>query len=179
MQDGGSTPPGSTKMVLDLVGIQTRIHIISMRELTDFEVAWMAGLLEGEGSFMKSPPSSPNTPRVVIQMCDLDVIQRVAEMWGTSVSKTGHHKKNENWRPSWKVTLRSGPAIDLMTMVYPHMGARRKEQIEEAVAEYNPGTRRSSLSESDIEDIKASQEGTRPLAEYYKVSRHTIQALRK
>ncbi len=42
---------------------------------------WLAGLLEGEGSFLKPPPSAPNTPRITLQMTDEDVVQRVQEIF--------------------------------------------------------------------------------------------------
>jgi len=46
--------------------------------MEDADFYWLCGLLEGEGSFMKGPPSRPQYP--VISMCstDEDVMQRVS-----------------------------------------------------------------------------------------------------
>ena len=58
---------------------------VGMR-LTNDSAHWLAGLLEGEGSFMKGPYSSPNLPIVKVEMCDEDVIRRAAGLLGASVS---------------------------------------------------------------------------------------------
>ena len=38
------------------------------------EIAWLAGLLEGEGSFMPGPPSNPRMPIICLAMNDADVM---------------------------------------------------------------------------------------------------------
>src|SRR3954451_12384658 len=45
----------------------------------------LAGLLEAEGTFLRPPPSSPRSPQVVCRMTDRDVIERVADRFGTTV----------------------------------------------------------------------------------------------
>ena len=49
--------------------------------ITDPDLHWLAGLLEGEGTFMAGPPSAPRTPAVQLSMVDRDV----AERFGTSI----------------------------------------------------------------------------------------------
>jgi hypothetical protein len=44
------------------------------------DLHWLAGLLEGEGSFLKGPPSAPRHPILALQMTDEDVVARVAAM---------------------------------------------------------------------------------------------------
>ena len=39
---------------------------------------WLAGILEGEGTFMSGPPSQPNSPIVRTCMTDRDVVARAA-----------------------------------------------------------------------------------------------------
>ena len=34
------------------------------------ELHWLAGLLEGEGTFMTGPPSSPGLPVIAVNMTD-------------------------------------------------------------------------------------------------------------
>ena len=41
------------------------------------ELHWLAGLLEGEGSFMTGPPSSPGLPVIAVNMTDQDVMARI------------------------------------------------------------------------------------------------------
>jgi hypothetical protein len=45
------------------------------------ELAWLAGLLEGEGSFMPGPPSNPRMPIICLAMNDEDVMARRADAW--------------------------------------------------------------------------------------------------
>jgi hypothetical protein len=48
-----------------------------MIELSQQEtLIWLAGILEGEGSFMKGPPSSPNRPVISMVTTDIDVALR-------------------------------------------------------------------------------------------------------
>ena len=46
--------------------------------MKETDLTWLAGLLEGEGSFLKAPPSDPNCPRISLEMTDKDVVERAA-----------------------------------------------------------------------------------------------------
>ncbi len=48
--------------------------------LTNDDAQWLAGLLEGEGSFLAGPPSARNVPRVALEMTDRDVVARAARL---------------------------------------------------------------------------------------------------
>lgn len=103
--------------------------------LDDRDLCWLAGILEGEGSFLKGPPSSPNQPRIVVEMTDQDVVARVAELFGMSV--TALSARQENWKPTWRTDLRGAKAVMLMEVMKPLMGARRQGQIDAALATYS------------------------------------------
>jgi hypothetical protein len=108
---------------------------------TSVEIAWLAGLLEGEGSFLPAPPSSPGTPRIQMQSTDEDVVAKVARLFHVSyhqkhvagtVSNTGiTHRKD-----SYTVAVRGSRAIYLMQRLRPLMGTRRKQQIEQSLSAY-------------------------------------------
>jgi hypothetical protein len=100
------------------------------------DIHWLAGLLEGEGSFVRSPPSSPNTINVSLEMTDEDVVARVAAMWGVAYCKP--HKRKATWKQSFRVTVRGGPASRWMHLLRPLMGARRKGQIDAALKTFRP-----------------------------------------
>jgi hypothetical protein len=59
--------------------------------MKDTELAWLAGLWKGEGSFKKPAPSAPNLPLVTVSMTDQDVIERAANLMG-SVTVRGHRR---------------------------------------------------------------------------------------
>ena len=96
------------------------------------EIAWLAGLLEGEGSFVAPPPSDPKRVRILIEMADRDVIEKVSVLVGLAYTRPDRRK--ENWRQSYKLTIRRARAIALMRAIYPFMGLRRRGQIERALA---------------------------------------------
>lgn len=54
-------------------------------DISERSLYWLAGLLEGEGSFMKGPPSSPGLPVIRMVMIDRDVVERAASMLGCGV----------------------------------------------------------------------------------------------
>ena len=100
---------------------------------------WLAGLLEGEGSFVAGPPSRPNAPQIALQMCDEDVVERVSALLGTRYyecrARKLHHKV------SWGVHLRGERAVHLMLKLRPLLGQRRREQIDRAIASHAPDPR--------------------------------------
>lgn len=108
--------------------------------MTEFELYWLAGLLEGEGSFMAGAPSTPNAPRISVAMTDRDIIDRVAALFGMTV--TIRQPQKDHHKPSYVTCLRGKKAIDLMTELRPFMGKRRQEQIDRAIASWTPPKRR-------------------------------------
>ncbi len=96
-------------------------------QLTD--LYWLAGLLEGEGSFMKGPPSKPNAPYISLQMTDEDVVARAANLFQVGYQRTKNRKPGL-WKASYMVQFRGSRAASLMRDLRPLMGVRRKSQIE-------------------------------------------------
>jgi hypothetical protein len=109
---------------------------IDIRQISDVDLAWLAGLLEGEGAFMvhHEPTTETRRARVVIRiavhMTDRDVVERVREIvgLGTVLRKPPgkrHHKETFRWAISAKA-----PTLKLMQILRPHMGERRTAQID-------------------------------------------------
>ncbi len=70
--------------------------------------------------------------RILIEMADRDVVERVSELVG--LAYTQPNRRKEHWQQSYKITIRGTKAIKLMQDVYPSMSLRRRGQIEKAVA---------------------------------------------
>lgn len=100
------------------------------------DLAWVAGLLEGEGSFMMR---KSNVPKAQCQMTDQDVILRLQEKCGGNVyfCERTEEEKAKNWKNSWTWSLQGQAAADLMASILPHMGRRRSEKIQEIVHIYS------------------------------------------
>ena len=144
--------------------------------MDESDLHWLAGLLEGEGSFLKPPPSNGNRIRISIQMTDVDVIERVCSLWGTKyyVSKPqkAHHK------PGYVTGLGYAPAAEMMRRLRPLMGERRRQQIDAALALYDPDRAlesrkaRRKLSRRQVIEARAryqNGESGRALADEYSV----------
>lgn len=148
--------------------------------MTEVEIAWLAGLLEGEGSFLFAPPSSPNCPRLVISMTDLDVIEKVARCFGVQYIKNDR-RNPEKWKTSYLVQLSGHSAMNMMRLVYPHMGERRKKRIEEILEKYQNIKPRNKLTEAQARDILSLKglHSAREVAGQFQLSIKTIEKIWK
>lgn len=108
------------------------------------DLYWLAGLLEGEGSFCKPMPSSPNKVIIALQMTDEDVISKAAKILGcnyySAKPQKSHHKA------TFILRLRGGRAVEWMNKLHPLLGKRRQKQIDEALAKYDPDKRKKYLA---------------------------------
>jgi len=101
-------------------------------------LAYLAGLLEGEGSFIFN---SKQRLIVQAQMTDEDAIQKLADLSGMGrcngpyVNK--HLTMNGNLRKkSWLWQVEGERAYALMVALYPWMCKRRKEKILQAISDW-------------------------------------------
>ncbi len=122
--------------------------------MTDTDLSWLAGLLEGEGSFLRGPPSDPSSPRISVQMTDEDVVQKVRLIVGHGTVGSYQDKKNPRWKRVFFFTVKGFPAVDLMQRLYPLMGMRRQRQIDKALSSSRPSRRRLLLA-SEVRKIRA------------------------
>jgi len=113
--------------------------------LTWAELYWLAGWLEGEGSFLRPPPSDPRRARIAAHSCDYDVLQEVGRLIRVTPQPDHRAARQRNgWSPSWRVLCRGTRAVLLMEAIAPIMGRRRKRQIKRALdAAYKVGAGRA------------------------------------
>ena len=142
--------------------------------MSDMELVWLAGWLEGEGSFMKGPPSSQNSPRISGCSTDRDIIQRVASLFGTapySASRKGHPR----WKKVWAVRVKGKRAVYLMFKLKPYMGYRRQQQIDNAVSCYVRKGRKLNADQVDeIRGLLAKGAKQQDIADRFNVSISSI-----
>jgi hypothetical protein len=108
------------------------------------DLAWLAGLLEGEGYFgigvRKATAKNrqlrdSKTPRITLTMTDEDVVRRAHALAG--VGKVyGPYARGE-WKPQWSwMVANRKDALPLMEKLRPHMGQRRAAKIAEILTEF-------------------------------------------
>lgn len=99
------------------------------RPITVGDIGWIAGFLEGEGSFLGGPARG-NGAQVVANQLQREPLDRLATMLGGRVvcrKKT----KAKNYIHEWRVS--SNRARGIMLTVYSLMSPRRKAQIRRAL----------------------------------------------
>lgn len=89
------------------------------------DVVWLAGLLEGEGTF---DLHRGKYPRVRVGMTDRDVVGRAATLIGSRVRLS---LKPAPYKASWHAEVTGTKAAEVMRAVLPFMGARRSGKIAE------------------------------------------------
>ena len=142
--------------------------------LQEMERFWLAGLLEGEGSFMKGSPCNPNLPKISLQITDKDVTDKVAKILGVS-SVIGSKPKKEHHKQCYIVVLRGAKAVEIMKEIYSLMGERRKKQIDEAIASYKPVIRFFTTEQVvEIKNRVKNGEKHTAIAKEFGVHRSTI-----
>jgi hypothetical protein len=94
------------------------------------QVAWMAGLIEGEGSFTTHGRRLFGMT-VAVGMTDEDVVRKLHSTVGFGHVGVRHR---EGRQPLWLWRTGSTPqAYAVMMALYPFLGERRRARIEELV----------------------------------------------
>lgn len=107
-----------------------------MNSISDNDLHWLAGWLEGEGSFMKGSPSAPSQVKVKAEITDEDVVQKASIILGVSYAKVNRITK-PHYKPTWTIMVRGSNAIELMHLLRPLMSKRRQQQIDDAIKSYD------------------------------------------
>lgn len=92
-------------------------------EISREDAVWLAGLLEGEGTF---DLHRRKYPRVRVGMSDRDVVGRAATLMGAQVRLSLKPYPNS---AMFHAEVSGTKAVAVMEEVLPHMGARRSAKI--------------------------------------------------
>lgn len=118
-----------------------------MVSMTDLH--WLAGLLEGEGSFVNCRhkyPGGREYEQFVIQVCmtDKDPVEKVGRMLGGVTSEQKHRTKAN--KPVYRTAVQGARAIGWMQTLYPLMGVRRRAKIAECIRAFNESPGKTSMT---------------------------------
>lgn len=111
--------------------------------LTPEQVAWIAGIIEGEGSFIAEKRRSGQyatrvyaSARIQVQMTDLDVIERLQELTGGVIHT--YADKRPNCKDQHRWTFRGYENVVALTeLIRPWMFSRRTRQMDRMLATVN------------------------------------------
>lgn len=95
------------------------------------EIAWLAGLLEGEGCFYIRKGHGA-TPKITLSMTDEDVLARAALLMDKPYRLL--KQRHEGNKPVFRTEICGEKALQIMRNIFPFMGKRRTEKIIEVMA---------------------------------------------
>lgn len=118
---------------------------------SDIQIAWCAGVLEGEGTFRVS---SRGGVQISCSMTDGDIIERLQGIMGGRYGTPSTTKGGKTLYP-WHMSMRED-VVPWLEALHPHMGIRRGAKIQELLDYHiaHPKTRRRPTDVS-----QAPQEG--------------------
>jgi hypothetical protein len=131
--------------------------------LTDVEIAYMAGLLDGEGHFGVHTNKVFGSPRIVLAMTHEGVIQ-----WFSSKLSIVYHKKSRvgfksHWKDQYQVSLSGRRCAKLCRLLYPHLIVKSEQAklIWEYVETYTygsgyPPTVKACRTSKETRDLRIS-----------------------
>lgn len=143
----------------------TNTVLTPIKAIAPDTVAWMAGLLEGEGYFY----CIRNKLGIRLVMTDEDIVDRFAKIWDVKCYPLS--KREEHHKQPFSATLTANKAAQCMKLIFSYMGIRRAERIQMALQEH--AQHKIALSEkrrlakytfSDEELITAWKNRTTPLS---------------
>lgn len=97
--------------------------------VSDCELAWLAGIVEGEGSISFQ---GANSVRVTVQMVDRDIIERCYRVAGLGYIDNPKYSTTHKAQWPW-IVQRRDDVIMLLHMILPWLGQRRSQKAQEAL----------------------------------------------
>lgn len=111
--------------------------------ITDKDIGWLAGILEGEGFFGFN--GRGRTPTLQVSMTDEDVILRLARLIEVIIGKPVNvytndrfARLNDKWQIQFKVQVNGDSARMVMLLVISEMGYRRRQRMWQVLNGYKP-----------------------------------------
>ena len=106
---------------------------------TSEDVAWIAGILEGEGAFLIG-----NSIYIQLSMTDRDVVAKAHSLMGAPTTLRPE-RNSHGHKPIYRFNVCGNNAAFWMVAIYKHMGGRRRDRIMECLRFWRdqPGHRRT------------------------------------
>jgi hypothetical protein len=112
---------------------------------SSIDIAWLGGLLDGEGCFVSQ---TKGAPAIRLVMTDRDSVARAACILGSKV--TGPHERDApsdkpTWKPRYLTVVAGSLAAGWMMTLYQFVNGRRQEKIRQVLARWREQNVRSAL----------------------------------
>lgn len=94
-------------------------------------IAWAAGIVEGEGCMSLVKTKSGLYPKLTVQMSDEDIILRLKDI--LNCGTVSSHQRGINKRLYQLNVYTKSDLYETIKVLYPYFGKRRKEKAEEVM----------------------------------------------
>lgn len=105
--------------------------------MSPMDIGWLAGIIEGEGSFdVPAKPNATTAARIVVTMTDKDIIDRLYEITGTgTIQHIDMSKLDPKFKPQfrWCVSARAD-VVRVLLAILPLLGERRHRRAGDVAA---------------------------------------------
>ena len=116
----------------------TQLDALEFDRGDDRALSWLAGLLEGEGSFTSTCDARMRCyPVVSLTMCDAAVVFRAARILDAGPVRM-REPERPGWQPTYTAKVAGARGADWMRTLRDVMGERRRAAIDAALASYRP-----------------------------------------
>lgn len=130
--------PGCDTPIEPRVSLCRRCRFPARTSWSNEEIAWLAGIFEGEGSWSGT--------QLALSMTDRDIVERVAALLGSKVNGPYETRRRVgpdeyvstrrdgkgSYKPAWRTTMRRAETLSaLVPRLWPWLGSRRRAQILE------------------------------------------------
>lgn len=112
----------------------------------ELDIAWAAGLFEGEGSFNTTCPHkgrglTKRYLRLTMQSCDLDVLERFQRIVGVgAIYAVRPDPRRPDAKRIWSwVASGERVFVEILGLFMPYLGKRRRERAVELLDSYGSG----------------------------------------
>lgn len=119
------------------------------------DLYWLAGVLEGEGTFGLGWHGRYMQPWIRLAMSDRDVVFRAAQMLRTKVRADSRDARRLDAKQMWSCSVTSSRAIQWMMTLWILLGNRRRKKIRSVLEQwraYRTTQRRSYIWGSRVSD---------------------------
>lgn len=114
--------------MIEKISITVAPNILVEYKPTDIDIAWAAGIYEGEGHASSGGTSKAGRTIAIVSQKDPEILYRLRAMFGGRIEMT--RANTDKFLHKW--VIYGDYARSFFALIWPFMTARRKVQIEKA-----------------------------------------------
>lgn len=125
--------------------------LIKSDEMSDAEIAYVAGIFDGEGCIGFAQARGTSFVRILITNTNKELLEYLQSKFGGDIKALSLRK--HNWKQGWNLRISWSRAIELIRLVYPWLRVKREQaQVALAWDALRPGMGKVRYSEKGERD---------------------------